>query len=65
MIETDSDLLTAQDFRDEIQQQVVGAVINNSEAFLVLKRPADDFRGGTWELPSCKVESGEALLDAL
>lgn len=52
MIEADSDLLTAQDFRDEIQQQMVGAVISNSEAFLVLKRPADDFRGGTWELPS-------------
>lgn len=29
MIEADSDLLTAEDSRDEIQQQVVGAVISD------------------------------------
>ncbi|WP_338596770.1 NUDIX domain-containing protein [Saccharopolyspora sp. SCSIO 74807] len=65
MTEPGTDFLTAQDSRDGIQQQVVGAVINDSGAFLVLKRPADDFRGGTWELPSGKVEAGEDLLDAL
>ena len=65
MIDTESDVLTAQDFRDGIEQQVVGAVIKDSGAFLVLQRPADDFRGGTWELPSGKVESEENLLDAL
>lgn len=57
--------LTTQDERDGIQQQVVGAVIEDNGRVLLLRRPADDFRGGTWELPSGKVDPGETLLDAL
>lgn len=57
--------LTSRDTDDGIQQQVVGAVIAHVGRVLVLQRPADDFRGGSWELPSGKVEPGEDLLAAL
>ncbi len=57
--------LTRQDTADGIQQQVVGAVIDNGQQVLLLQRPADDFRGGTWELPSGKTEPGEDLITAL
>jgi 8-oxo-dGTP diphosphatase len=60
-----TDELTAQDAADGIQQQVVGAVIQDGERALLLRRPVDDFRGGTWELPSGKVDGGENLDDAL
>lgn len=60
-----TDELTAQDAADGIQQQVVGAVIQDGERVLLLRRPVDDFRGGTWELPSGKVDPGESLDDAL
>ncbi|WP_129789146.1 NUDIX domain-containing protein [Promicromonospora panici] len=60
-----TDDLTAQDAADGIQQQVVGAVIQDGERVLLLRRPLDDFRGGTWELPSGKVDPGESLDDAL
>ena len=60
-----SDELTAQDTADGIQQQVVGAVIQAGERVLLLRRPVDDFRGGTWELPSGKVEPDEGLDAAL
>lgn len=62
---TSTDQLDAQDERDGVQQQVVGAVIERDRRVLLLRRPADDFRGGTWELPSGKVDPGENLLDAL
>lgn len=48
--------LDQQDTLDGIAQQVVGAVIEHDNRILLLQRPTDDFRGGTWELPSGKVE---------
>lgn len=40
-------------------------MIQDRERVLLLRRPVDDFRGGTWELPSGKVDPGENLDDAL
>jgi 8-oxo-dGTP diphosphatase len=57
--------------RDGIQQLVVGAVVprpgrgSGDRQILVLDRAGDDFMGGIEELPSGKVEDGEALFDAL
>ena len=48
-----------------IQQSVVGAVVRSQDEVLLLRRPSDDFMGGIWELPSGKVEPGEALDAAL
>jgi 8-oxo-dGTP diphosphatase len=50
---------------DGIQQLVVGAVVAQGESVLLLRRPADDFMGGIFELPSGKVETDEALDVAL
>jgi 8-oxo-dGTP diphosphatase len=50
---------------DGVTQLVVGAVISDSENVLLLLRPADDFMGGIFELPSGKVETGETLDAAL
>jgi 8-oxo-dGTP diphosphatase len=50
---------------DGIEQLVVGAIIRYEGTVLLLKRPAADFMGGIWELPSGKVEPGETLVDAL
>ena len=50
---------------DSVQQLVVGAVIEDHARILILKRPATDFMGGIWELPSGKVEPGETLDQAL
>lgn len=57
--------LTERDREDGIEQQVVGAVIRRAGRVLLLRRRADDFRGGTWELPSGKVEEAENLVAAL
>lgn len=57
--------LAAQATADGIQQFVVGAVVQHNDAVLLLKRPDDDFMGGIWELPSGKVDPGEALDTAL
>lgn len=57
--------LTRHDTSDGVEQQVVGAVIESDNRILLLRRPIDDFRGGTWELPSGKVETGEDLLTTL
>ncbi|MGH3979589.1 MAG: NUDIX hydrolase [Pseudonocardiaceae bacterium] len=57
--------LTRQDDAAGVAQQVVGAIIDHNGQILLLRRPVDDFRGGTWELPSGKVEAGEDLTTAL
>jgi 8-oxo-dGTP diphosphatase len=59
------DQLTAEAHDDGVQQLVVGAVIANNSAILLLRRPADDFMGGIYELASGKVEPGEILDEAL
>ncbi|GAB3237757.1 hypothetical protein GCM10027447_37070 [Glycomyces halotolerans] len=57
--------LTADADLDGVQQLVVGAVVQHDGKILLLQRPVDDFMGGIWELPSGKVEGGEALDAAL
>jgi 8-oxo-dGTP diphosphatase len=57
--------LTSTAERDGIQQLVVGAVVRDGGKVLLLQRPADDFMGGIFELPSGKVESRETLDSAL
>ncbi|MFD5029573.1 NUDIX domain-containing protein [Streptomyces sp. NPDC058405] len=44
---------------------VVAAVITDGGRVLLLRRPADDFMPGLWELPSGKVEPGEEFEKAL
>ncbi|MDQ1304695.1 MAG: 8-oxo-dGTP diphosphatase [Actinomycetota bacterium] len=51
--------------RDGIAQLVVGAVVVHDDRVLLLRRPADDFMGGIYELPSGKVDPGESLDAAL
>jgi 8-oxo-dGTP diphosphatase len=66
MIETPMlDTLTREADQDEVQQLVVGAVVQHDGKVLLLQRPADDFMGGIWELPSGKVDPGEAIDQAL
>lgn len=50
---------------DGVQQFVVGGIVRDAEKVLLLQRPDDDFMGGIFELPSGKVEAGEALDAAL
>ncbi|WP_194835523.1 NUDIX hydrolase [Nocardia sp. XZ_19_369] len=57
--------LTSEAERDQVQQLVVGAVVVHDGRVLLLQRPADDFMGGIWELPSGKVDPGETLDEAL
>ncbi|MFJ9781066.1 NUDIX hydrolase [Amycolatopsis sp. NPDC101161] len=57
--------LTSEATAAGVQQFVVGAVVQSQDEVLLLRRPADDFVGGLWELPSGKVEPGEALDAAL
>lgn len=57
--------LCAKAHGDSVAQLVVGAVICHDGDVLLLKRPADDFMPGIHELPSGKVEPGEALDAAL
>ncbi|MEU7144717.1 NUDIX domain-containing protein [Nocardia sp. NPDC046473] len=66
MIETTLlETLTSDAERDQVQQLVVGAVVAHDGKVLLLQRPADDFMGGIWELPSGKVDPGETLDQAL
>ncbi|KUN02117.1 DNA mismatch repair protein MutT [Streptomyces yokosukanensis] len=52
--------------RDGIEKTVVGGVIASEDGkVLLLHRPADDYLGGLWELPSGGVETGESLIEAL
>jgi 8-oxo-dGTP diphosphatase len=46
---------------DGVQQFIVGAAVQHGDKILLLKRPDDEFMGGIFELPSGKVEPGEAL----
>ncbi|GGN20018.1 hypothetical protein GCM10011609_71500 [Lentzea pudingi] len=57
--------LTKEAEADGVVQLVVGAVVEDDGKVLLLKRPADDFMGGIFELPSGKVEPGEDLKTAL
>jgi 8-oxo-dGTP diphosphatase len=57
--------LTIQAANDGVQQLVVGAIVQDENKVLLLKRPEDDFMGGTFELPSGKVEGDETLDVAL
>ncbi|MFF0446225.1 NUDIX hydrolase [Streptomyces sp. NPDC004609] len=51
---------------DGITKHVVGAVISDSVGrVLLLHRPAEDYLGGLWELPSGGAEPGEDLHAAL
>ncbi|NKY26971.1 NUDIX domain-containing protein [Nocardia gamkensis] len=59
------DKLAQEADRDGVQQLVVGAVVQHDGKVLLLQRPADDFMGGIWELPSGKVDDGESLDHAL
>lgn len=66
MIETTLlEKLTREADQDEVQQLVVGAIVQHGGKILLLQRPADDFMGGIWELPSGKVDPGEAIDQAL
>ncbi len=57
--------LTTEADADGVQQLVVGGIVTSGANVLLLKRPADDFMGGIYELPSGKVDPGEALDAAL
>lgn len=57
--------LVARADADGIQQLVVGAIVRDGDKILLLQRPDDDFMGGIFELPSGKVEPGEAIDAAL
>ncbi|MCS0635054.1 NUDIX domain-containing protein [Streptomyces sp. LP05-1] len=50
---------------DGITGLVAGAVVTDADRVLLLRRRADDFLGGMWEVPSGKVEAGETLVEAL
>lgn len=51
---------------DDVTKRVVGAVItDDASRVLLLHRPAADFLGNLWELPSGGVEPGETLAAAL
>jgi 8-oxo-dGTP diphosphatase len=59
------DQLIAEADADGVQQLVVGGIVRSGDTILLLRRPADDFMGGIYELPSGKVDPGEALDVAL
>ncbi|MBB5119483.1 DNA mismatch repair protein MutT [Streptomyces eurocidicus] len=60
------DVLARAAERDGITKTVVGAVIADDDGkVLLLHRPADDYLGGLWELPSGGVDDGETLVEAL
>lgn len=53
--------LSAAARRDGVRNRVVAAIVARSNRVLVLRRLPEDFRGGTWELPSGKMEPGETI----
>jgi len=65
MTESEHDALMSQARADGVQRFVVGAVVGRNRQALLIRRRADDFMGGMFELPGGKVEAGETLLAAL
>ncbi|SHF68362.1 NUDIX hydrolase [Streptoalloteichus hindustanus] len=58
--------IASRDAADGVERAVVGAVISDRGAVLVLQRRLDEeFLPGLWELPSGRVEAGEDLVTAL
>lgn len=45
--------------------QVVAAVIQDGDQFLVCRRRTEKAAGGRWEFPGGKIEDGESAADAL
>ncbi|MYR98062.1 MULTISPECIES: NUDIX domain-containing protein [unclassified Streptomyces] len=61
-----SESLLANARRGGIEKYVVGALITDEDGrVLLLRRRAEDFLGGLWELPSGGAKAGERLVDAL
>jgi len=50
---------------DGVERLIVGAIVVQGDTVLLLRRPAADFLGGLFELPSGNVEPGESLDAAL
>jgi 8-oxo-dGTP diphosphatase len=61
----DFEKISKEALKSGIQRFVVGSVIIDSNKFLLLQRPKNDFMGGIYELPSGKVEDRESLPAAL
>jgi 8-oxo-dGTP diphosphatase len=49
---------------DGITSLVAAAVVTDADRVLLVRRNADDYMGGLWEIPSGKVEPGETIVDA-
>jgi len=50
---------------NKVVHVAAAAIWNSKRELLIAKRPDDKHQGGLWEFPGGKVESGEAVLDAL
>ncbi|WP_415887120.1 Nudix family hydrolase [Neptuniibacter sp. QD37_6] len=50
---------------NKVVHVAAAAIWNSKHELLIAKRPDDKHQGGLWEFPGGKVESGEAVLDAL
>ncbi|MER7077393.1 8-oxo-dGTP diphosphatase [Saccharopolyspora kobensis] len=57
--------LTRHDAADGVEQQIVAALIDVDGRALLVRRCAEDSRGGEWEFPGGKVDPGEDLTTAL
>lgn len=57
--------LARQDTADGVEQQIVAALIDVDGRVLLVRRCAEDSRGGEWEFPGGKVDPGEDLSTAL
>lgn len=61
----DFDTLDCEAMLAPVDKLVVGAVVLYEGKVLVVRRAADDYLGGMWELPSGGVDEGENLQAAL
>ena len=51
---------------NNVEKMVVGAIITNDNGeILLMKRKADDFMGGIFEIPGGNAEEGEGIYDVL